>query len=905
MSKIPPAGPQIPLTGLHSSPAGRCAALIGFFLLALPAQAQVADSVRVREGTGTVAPADSLVPPPTGVPLAPAAEGGLDGEVTYAARDSVRIVLAPRAGRAADAPPPDDTVTLFGDARATYQTATITAGRLDVRTAAQTVTAEGRSTDGPPAFADGSETFTGQQFTYNFETRRGRVVGARTAIQDGFLLGGIVKQAAPDIVYAQDAAYTTCDLDHPHYELVAGRLKIVEGRHVYSGPVRLKLLGLTLPLVLPFGYVPAAEGRRSGPLPVRYGRESGFGLFLDNVGWYWAISDFLDAQATAKVGTEGSFQVRSGVRYNRRYFYNGTLSVDAGRLRRGESTDPGFSPQVPLAVRWNHQQEFADGTRLSGAVNLQSTSQRLVADAVSQQITQSTQSSVNLSKSWPRVGRSLSLSGQASQNFVTNRTEATLPTLSASQQRVFPFRRGRPERWYEEIAVSYSATGSNRFSFQPLSDSTGVSVLDALFSPGAFTQATGTTDRFVYRFDQRVPIQATYRINRFNLALGPSVNLQEIWAGSREVRTFDPATGTVRATTESGFAAARRAEARLDASSEFFGTFNVRAGALDGVRHIVRPRVGIAFEPDYGALGFVREVQADTLGRTARYPILSGIPTEPTRTLSFGIDNTVQARLARTDSTGETTRRVVQVLTANVSGGVNFAAPERPVRDISASAQSQLFGVRATASAQFSPYALDPAGQLLPTSYLAQTGRPARLTSANLTLGRTVGTRTAGRAPDVRAVPVGALGPTEPLPSGAAPLQGPGSGLDVPRSAAVGYLDASADFSASLDLTVNTRAAFGPVPAQTTAALSVTQFSARLTPNWFLNGSTGLDLQTLRPTTTSLGLRRDLHCWEMQITWQPIGFTRGFGVSLAVKQGVLRDFLRLDVPRSVVRALPF
>ena len=51
------------------------------------------------------------------MPLAPAAEGGLDGEVAYAARDSVRIVLAPRAGRPDGAPPPDDTVTLFAPAR--------------------------------------------------------------------------------------------------------------------------------------------------------------------------------------------------------------------------------------------------------------------------------------------------------------------------------------------------------------------------------------------------------------------------------------------------------------------------------------------------------------------------------------------------------------------------------------------------------------------------------------------------------------------------------------------------------------------------------------------------------------------------------------------------------------------
>ena len=96
----------------------------------------------------------------------------------------------------------------------------------------------------------------------------GRVTGARTAIDDGFLLGGILKQQDEHVVFAQNAAYTTCELDHPHYALEAGRIKVVDGERVYTGPVRLRLLGIPMPLILPFGYFPAAEGRRSGPLKI-------------------------------------------------------------------------------------------------------------------------------------------------------------------------------------------------------------------------------------------------------------------------------------------------------------------------------------------------------------------------------------------------------------------------------------------------------------------------------------------------------------------------------------------------------------------------------------------------------------------------------------------------------------
>ena len=861
------------------------------------------------------APADTTRPVVPGVPLALPAEGGLDEPVTYTARDSVRIALAPR-GTAAPDSTADDVVTLYGAAEATYQTARVTAALLQYGSRAQTLRAEPFASDtgdvGVPAFTDGEESFTGRLFTYNLTTRRGRVTGARTQIQDGFLLGGIIKQADAHVIYAQNAAYTTCELDHPHYALEAGRLKIVDGRRVYTGPVRLRLLGLALPLVLPFGYFPAAEGRRSGPLPFRYGRETGYGLFLDNVGWYWAVSDYFDAQASGKIGTEGSFLARGAVRYNRLYAYSGALSVEAGRLRQGESTDPGYAPRIPVRVAWTHQQTFAAGPQLSANVNLQSVSQRLVADAVSQQITQYTTSSVNLQQTWARVGRSLSVNLQASQDFVGNRTELTLPTARFAQQRVFPFRRGASAGGagagggesgggvLDQINLSYSAQATNTLRFSPLAGAaSAVSFFDALFDPAAFRTATGQPSRFDARVEQTLPVQASYSVPRFNLSLTPSLTYTEIWAGRTTERTFLPDSNRVDTREVAGFAAARRVAATLAASTELFGTFNVRAGPLDGIRHTVRPRVSLSFEPDYEALGYVRTVQTDSTGRTLRYSPISGIPTEPTRTLSFGIENAVLARIARADSSGEVTRRAVQILSLDVQGGVNFAAPERPLRDVTLAATSQIFGTSLQANAGYSAYALDAAGSLTTDTYLASGGRPLRLTSFSGSVRRTFGRGSSevfgGGQPSATVRPIVATrAPAEDYDPAAA----------ARRPAVVGYIDTAAPLSFSLDLTLGYRPAIGPVPAQTTATLTVSPFNLRLTPMWTATGSTGLDLVSLKPTTTAIALRRDLHCWEMAIQWQPIGLTRGFSVSLYVKSGYLRDILRIDAPRNVVRS-PF
>jgi hypothetical protein len=532
-------------------------------------------------------------------------------------------------------------------------------------------------------------------------------------------------------------------------------------------------------------------------------------------------------------------------------------------------------------------------------VNLQSVSQRLVADAISQQVTQSTSSSVSLQQTWARVGRSLSVDAQVYQDFVGNRTTLALPTLGFTQQRLFPFRRGRDDSPLDKINLSYSARATNTLAFSPLSDSTGVGFFDALFDAAAFQTATGQPSRFDTRVEQRVPVQASFAVPRFNLSLTPSLSFTEIWAGRTEQRTFSADSNAVRSEQVAGFATARRLAATLEASTEVFGTFGLRVGPVDGVRHTVRPRVSLSFEPDYSALGYVREVQADTTGRTVRYAPVSGIPTEPTRTLSFGLENAVLVRLARADSTGEVQRRAVQVLSFDVQGGVNFAAPDRPVRDVTFNATSQIFGASARVSAGYSAYGLDDTGNLTTDSYLSSDGRPLRLTSFSGTVSRTFGGRSSGVFGGVPA------GDVRPVVATRPPTETYDPAFDAARSAVVGYLDAAAALSFALDFTTSYRPAIGPVPAQTTATLSVNQFNLRLTPMWTATGSTGFDLVALEPTTTAIALRRDLHCWEMAIQWQPIGLTRGFSVSLYVKSGYLRDFLRLDVPRNVVRSLPF
>ena len=72
--------------------------------------------------------------------------------------------------------------------------------------------------------------------------------------------------------------------------------------------------------------------------------------------------------------------------------------------------------------------------------------------------------------------------------------------------------------------------------------------------------------------------------------------------------------------------------------------------------------------------------------------------------------------------------------------------------------------------------------------------------------------------------------------------------------------------------------------------------SLGLTPNWNVDiGSIGYDFARKQTTYPYLGLRRDLHCWELGFNWAPTRNTYSF--YLRVKPGTL-DFLKVPYQRN-------
>ncbi len=838
--------------------------------------------------------------------------------VTFSATDSLVLRFSDESG---------DQGRLVGAASVSYGDAKLDAHVVTILFDEEELRAQGMLSDsgvvGRPRFTQGGESFEGATLAYNMGTGRGRITKGRAQFSEGFIEAGIAKVREDSTIFVQGGVYTTCNCapdETPSYSLRASKMKVVDKKRVYTGPIQLFIYNIPMPFWLPFGFLPYQEGRRSGLLAPEYGEDQR-GFYLRNWGWYWAVNDYMDFQARFGLWTKGSWQIHPAFRYNRRDRYTGALDFDLVRERSGEREDPDVVVRNSIRVVWSHNQTLSPGERLTGNVNLTTSSYlQTVSDQYNDHVRQSVGSSVRYSKRF-RGGRSLAVNMRQNQVFSTGTTDLALPELTFSQSTRTPFQRGaatRDPRWYERLQYSLNSRLSNRFSYTPLSeaeliargdtlaDGTPVSYewWEALFDQSKYERATGREGSGLdFRATHRVPVSAPFAINRlplvgqFRFNVSPNINYTEDWyleTGRRAVDT----TGVTRHERVPGFFALRQFNMGVSANTTLYGLFPVQWGQYRGLRHTVRPRLGFSWRPDFASpgWGYTRQLYdaeelpvVDTLltGEAVpqRYGIVTGIQTGLSQAISFGIDNTFETKRVYADSTGEERSRVLKLFTLNLRTSYDMSADSLRLSPINISARTNVLGkLNLNISGTLSPYALNQAGTRMVQDYVFSLKhfRFARLTQLSVRGDFQV------------------RGQTQRQAASASPRDMPS--FDAYTSVGVGNPFSSSLGRASVQgWTLNV--SFGyrisrPLSKLTRSATVNTRFAFPLTPTWRVQGQTGYDFERARLVTTTLNIAKEFECWDMGFRWVPFGAFQSWGFDLHVKSGRLSEFLRLRQPKA-------
>jgi hypothetical protein len=101
------------------------------------------------------------------------------------------------------------------------------------------------------------------------------------------------------------------------------------------------------------------------------------------------------------------------------------------------------------------------------------------------------------------------------------------------------------------------------------------------------------------------------------------------------------------------------------------------------------------------------------------------------------------------------------------------------------------------------------------------------------------------------------------------------------------YVDFNIPWSARISYSVNvTQVGLKPSTIRQTLTFSG-DFS--LTPKTKFRFTSGYDLQKNAFTPTSIGIERDLHCWQLSFNWVPFGRFQSFNVVIRPKSALLQD----------------
>ena len=98
-----------------------------------------------------------------------------------------------------------------------------------------------------------------KDIVYNFKTKRARISEVVTTMGDAYLHGDVVYKNEKGELLSLRNSYTTCNLEHPHYEIKATKTKAIPKDKIVAGPFYMQFNDIPLPIGFLFGMFPSPQ----------------------------------------------------------------------------------------------------------------------------------------------------------------------------------------------------------------------------------------------------------------------------------------------------------------------------------------------------------------------------------------------------------------------------------------------------------------------------------------------------------------------------------------------------------------------------------------------------------------------------------------------------------------------
>lgn len=901
------------------------------YICILLAGSLFAGAQEIGSPEGSVLPTDSVYVTVTdSIPSdsIPKKQSPLDAPVTYTAVDSIVMTAG-------------NMVFLYGEADVKYQNIELQSEQIAISMDSSVVHATFALDSvgdefGYPLFSQGDQQYEGKTMSYNFKTQKGYITNVVTQQGEGYIIGNRTKKMDNDVLNMVDAKYTTCDHhEHPHFYIKLTKGKVRPNKDIVTGPVYLVIEDVPLPVALPFCFFPFTSEYSSGIIMPSYGDESRRGFNLHDGGYYFAISDYVDLALTGDIYTKGSWRVNARSSYRKRYKFSGSFDLSYLVNIEGEKDLPDYSKSKDFSIKWTHSQDpkMNPFRTFSASVNFSTSSyhhnnmgsQYIGNNGYAESSQNNSGSTVNLTQRFPNSPFTISGTFSVNQQRKDTMLALTLPDISITMSRIYPFKRKNAvgkDRWYEKISMSYSGSMRNTISTKEY-----------------LVMESSLLKDWKNGMKHNIPVSANFNVFNY-INISPSFNYTERWYTNKITETWDPiAQKATPADTTYGFYRLYDFNASLSASTTIYGDFIPlpflkKLTGIQHIRHRMEPSISVSYRPDFGdpLFGFMdRYSYIDANGNevTREYsPFQHGIYGVPSTgksgMINFSLDNNLEMKVAsKNDSVAE--KKISLIDKLSISGiGYNMAVDSfkwsntfsvnlrlkfsqaytlnlnmgfdtymnEAIRD----ANGNITGLRAVDKLRI----MNGRG----FGRLRNTGTSFNYTFNNDTFRKLFGKKDASDSGDGSggSDPMG-NGPSNDLQPGesANDMGGESGGRLLGKKREVGERDRDGYLVTQIPWSFTVNYSMNLTQDQSRINEKILDYKYKLThnlsfngniqptKNWRFNFSSNYNFDLKKITNLQCSVTRDLHCFQMSASFNPVGLQKFYSFSIAVSSSLLKD----------------
>lgn len=736
---------------------------------------------------------------------------------------------------------------------------------------------------GFPKYNQQENEYFAKQLTFNFKTKKGVISSGETEITEGFYFGEKIKRINETDIFIENGFYTTCDAPHPHYYFGSPEMKIVNKEKVLIDPLIFYVEDIPV-FIYPFGiFFPNKGGRQSGLMVPSFLFSAGRGVVFDDLGFYWAASEFWDMQFTTDFYSKGGYLLGTAGRWNVKDQYSGNASFEYGKTR--------FNTDDEYVTAWkftlDHRQNLTPYQNISANLNFSSSDfNRNTSANINQRITQTITSNASYSMAFDN-GSNLSAGYNREQNIITDEQTQNIPvTYSIPNLTLF--------KLFDKDVTFRNSSRLNYTQQTRQNIDLGEEIPDTTFRNEERKYLSHTPS-------------ITFSLPRlYNFNITPSFNFGVNNYFRKMTRTYNNETEEVEQNFEQGFFSEYYYNYGVSAQTRLYGMLNFGETGLKALRHTFEPTISYRINPDFSdqSYDFYGTYYDNKLEREITYSKFdadggSHASSSLQQNIGINLVNRIEAKVS-SDSLDNN----LELLQFNLNTNYNMAADSLNWSDINTSFRTPAVSfVSFSGNANFTLYdeadilnkENEKVGVEKINKFLFENNKGlVRLTNLNLSLSTSFdsdGIKVADSFGQDNE-PVDSAESTSSLGDRFSRRMNLNQeDRDLFGECNAGYQPISVPWSVTLGLNFRYSQPFEDrIDRSLNLNLGI---RFQLTETWKFDANGLYDLIDQKLENTSVNITKDMHCWDLSVRWYPTGINQGFYLRFGIKASQLQD-LKLE-----------